>query len=272
MWIKDENWSKVRSASTEYPRTGTIRSTFSDSKARDGLRIECHRPKCIAILIYWNLLLSRPKRWPIGRQWRRCRRKKSLTFAYYAGDFVIIFNVADVFFHEDGARGAFQVLLRTCIVALAFLLLVDLDLLHWQLIVIHLLRMARVLLCYLIHHDSLRCKHLLLLLLLLSPSELNNSLRKSLIQVLVIPCTPWTWFHPLLVISCVSGRVGSLLLAAIEFLRDWHGVAAGADPLDAVQFVGLASWISSSFTALERLHFNSYFNFIISKINLSINP
>ena len=190
--IKDENRSKLRSASTDYPRPRTIRSPFSKSKARDGRRNRWRPRSSYALLIPGNLLLSGLKRGPIGRRWRRCRGKRSLTFTYYAGDFVIIFNIADVFFHEDGARGAFQVLLRTCIVALAFLLLVDLDLLHRQIIIIHLLRMARVLLCYLIYHDILRCKHLLLLLLLLSPSELNNSLRKSLIQVLVIPCTPWT--------------------------------------------------------------------------------
>ena len=29
-----------------------------------------------------------------------------LTFAYYAGDFIIIFNIADVFFYEDGASSS----------------------------------------------------------------------------------------------------------------------------------------------------------------------
>ena len=135
------------------------------------------------------------------------------------------------------------------------------------------LLVAWILFCYLIDHDILISKHLqlLLLLLLLRSSELNDCLGKALIHIFVISSarTEGTRLHSLLVISCVTGRVGSRLLSAILFLSDRHGVAVRTHTLVSILLICLTSGISSPLVAFERLHFNSYFNFIISKINLA---
>mgnify|MGYP005729960119 CR=1 FL=1 len=128
-----------------------------------------------------------------------CNYILQLTFAYYARDLIIIFNVPDVFFNKDWARRSLQLSLWTCIITFTLLILFDRYLLQRYVYVVHRRRwrLIRMLLYYLIHHDILLiyllylnhlllCQLLLLLFLSHCTSVVCHGLAKSLIQVFVI--------------------------------------------------------------------------------------
>ena len=129
---------------------------------------------------------------------------------------------------------------------------------------------------YLIYYDILLSDHLLLLLFFLLTSVVSYSLAKSLIQVFVVSlgsgtATKWTRLHALLITICGAGCVCSRFLGPIDLLCKWSIKTVRTDSLHTVRVDCLASRISSSFTCtFKRLHFNSLFNLLFSKINLSI--